>query len=57
MDKKVIMFCAVAGMTVGGFVPMLWGDNNFFGGMSLLLTLVGGIVGIWLGVQLSKRYS
>lgn len=56
MNKRAVTFSAVVGMTVGGFVPMLWGDDNFFGGMSLLLTLVGGIAGIWLAVWLGKRY-
>ncbi|HSX00798.1 MAG TPA: hypothetical protein VLF67_01030 [Candidatus Saccharimonas sp.] len=36
------------GTTVGSFVPYLWGDTNFLSGWSILLSGVGGIVGIWL---------
>lgn len=46
---------ALIGMTVGGCVPMLWGDDSFIGGWSLLLGLVGGILGVWLGAKLSSR--
>lgn len=56
MNKKVIMLFAVVGMTIGGAVPMLWGDTNFFDIPSLLLGMVGGFAGIWLAVWLSKRY-
>ena len=56
MNKKVITIFAVIGMTVGGFIPMLWGDTNFFDIPSLLLSMVGGFAGIWLAVWLSKRY-
>ncbi len=48
---------AVVGMTVGGFVPFLWGDDNFFDLPSLLLTMVGGFFGIWAAYQISKRFD
>lgn len=56
MNKKVIMFFTVVGLTLGGFVPALWGDTNFLDLTSLLFSTIGGIVGIWLGVQVGKRY-
>lgn len=56
MNKKVIMFFTVAGLTIGSFVPMLWGDDNTFGGASILFSTIFGFIGIWLGVQVSKRY-
>ena len=48
---------AMVGMVAGGSVPMLWGDNNMLDGWSLLGGLIGGIVGIWLGVKLARRFS
>lgn len=50
------MVFAMVGATVGGFVPALWGDDDFFGAAGLLLGVVGGLAGVWLGVWLSKRY-
>lgn len=54
MNKKVIYFSAMVGMTLGSLIPGLWG-GSLLGGMSILLGLIGGVVGIWLGVALSKR--
>lgn len=48
---------ATAGGLVGGYVPVLFGDNELLDGWSILGGLVGGFVGIWLGVVLSKRYG
>lgn len=49
------MFGAMAGLTIGSVVPMLWGDYNSFGVTSILLGLVGGLLGIWITVWLSKQ--
>lgn len=54
MNKKtVVSIFAGIGMTVGGSIPMLWGDD-LFSGWSMLLAFVGGMVGIWLGVKLGN---
>lgn len=55
MNKKVILFFATVGGIVGGYVPVLFGDNEFLDGWSILAGTIGGIVGIWLGVVISKR--
>lgn len=52
MHRSVIGLCAGAGMFVGGYVPALWGGSAF-SASSLLLSVVGGIVGIWAGVRVS----
>lgn len=49
------MFFATVGGIAGAYVPVLWGDSDMFGGWSILLSTVGGLVGIWLGVVVSKR--
>lgn len=56
MNKKLISFMAVLGGLVGGYIPVLFGDNDL-DGWSILGGLIGGFVGIWLGVVLSKRYG
>lgn len=48
---------AIIGMTLGAFVPMLWGDTDLFGLASLLLSPLGGFVGIWLAIVVSKRFG
>jgi hypothetical protein len=54
MSKKtIISIMAGVGMTLGSMIPMLW-NGNLLGGMSILLGLVGGIVGIWLGVKIGN---
>lgn len=53
-SKRTVMFGAVGGMTIGGLLPMLWGDYNTFGVASVMLAMVCGLVGIWLAVWLGK---
>jgi hypothetical protein len=54
MSKKTtISIMAGVGMTLGSLVPMLW-NGDLLGGMSILLGLVGGIVGVWLGVKIAN---
>lgn len=57
MYKLLIGTGAVVGGIAGAYVPMLWGDNDLFGGMSILFSTIGGLVGIWLGYLLAKRLS
>lgn len=42
--------------TLGSFVPYLWGDTNFFGGWSILFSVIGGFFGVWVGYKLSKAW-
>jgi len=38
------------------YIPALWGDNNIFSGWSILLGGVGGILGVYVGVVVAKRW-
>lgn len=53
--------CIGLGVTVGGiagaYVPYLWGDTDFLSGWSILCSVIGGFVGIWLGYKLAQRLS
>jgi hypothetical protein len=48
---KLYMLGALVGGTIGGFVPGLWGGSDF-GGWSILLSTVGGLLGIWAAYKL-----
>jgi hypothetical protein len=41
------------GSTVGGFLPLLWGESAF-SLSSVVLSAVGGLVGIWAGVKVGR---
>ena len=41
------------GAAVGGYLPMLWGDD-LFSMSSVLLTALGGFLGIYAGFKLSQ---
>ena len=53
MDKRVIWMCVGAGTILGGLVPEAWGGSAL-GGMSLLLSVLGGVAGLWVGVRLAS---
>ena len=57
MYKLLIGLGAFVGGIAGAYIPALWGDNEIFGIMSILLSTVGAIVGIILGYNLAKRLS
>ncbi len=43
----------IIGSTVGGYIPALWGAG-FFSMSSIVLTAVGGFLGIWFGYKISR---
>ena len=53
-SKKLIMGGMVFGSMIGGYLPFLWGDYSLFSGTSIILTLVGGALGIWLGYKIGQ---
>jgi len=54
-SKKLIWFGLFVGSFVGSILPELWGDN-MFSISSVILTAVGGLLGIWLGYKLSEGF-
>jgi hypothetical protein len=52
MERSAIGLLVFLGMTVGGFVPELWGAG-FFSLSSLLLSALGGVAGVWVGYRLA----
>jgi hypothetical protein len=57
MNKFLIGLGALVGGIAGAYIPVLWGDNDLFSGMSILLSTVGGIIGIIVGFKLAQRFS
>jgi uncharacterized membrane protein YfcA len=57
MSKSFLILMATIGGAVGSYIPVLLGDNDFFDGWSILGGMIGGLVGIWLGVKLYKRFG
>jgi hypothetical protein len=51
MSKKALIWIGLMiGSGVGGYVPVLWG-GDLISFSSVILSAVGGIVGIWLGYR------
>ena len=56
-DMKIVILVSVGIFaTAGAFIPYLWGDKDLFSGWSILFSTIAGIVGIWLGYKIGKRY-
>ncbi|HRF28205.1 MAG TPA: hypothetical protein PL051_01005 [Candidatus Saccharibacteria bacterium] len=55
MNKSVILLLAGVFGTVGAYIPVLFGDNDFLSGWSILGSMLGGFFGIWLAVWIGKR--
>ena len=52
MERSVISLCALAGGTIGSFVPELWGGSAMSLG-SVLFALIGGVAGVYFGARVS----
>lgn len=51
--KKLVWIGMLIGSSIGGFIPTLWGAG-FLSFSSIILTAVGGMIGIWVGYKLSQ---
>jgi uncharacterized membrane protein YfcA len=56
-SKTIISVGSMVGLTVGGLIPMLFGDQSLLDGWTILGGLIGGLVGIWLGIKVARRLS
>ncbi len=54
--KFVIYFCLFVGSTIGGYIPSLW-HLGFFSFWSVILSAVGGIVGLWIGYKINQSIT
>ncbi len=49
--KQFIMLTTIIGTSVGGTIPLLWGDN-FLSISSVIFTAIGGLAGIYIGYKM-----
>ncbi|MCX6755972.1 MAG: hypothetical protein NTX85_01385 [Candidatus Nomurabacteria bacterium] len=54
-SKKIILICTMVGSFLGSIIPELWGDS-MMSMTSILLTAVGGALGIYIGYKISQNY-
>lgn len=52
--KPLVILGMVVGSAVGGFIPSLWGEGSF-SLTSVLMSGVGGMIGIWLGWKIAQQ--
>ena len=55
MQQKFIWGGLFIGSSLGGYIPSLWGAG-IFSVSGVLLSAVGGILGIWLGYRIGKNF-
>jgi hypothetical protein len=53
VNKLLISIGMFLGSTIGSYVPLLWGGSLFLV-TSILFSVIGGLLGIWLGYRTSK---
>ena len=53
MEKLTMYIIIGIAMTIGGYIPVLFGQSAF-GGWSLLGTVIGGIAGIYIYIKMSS---
>ena len=54
--KQWVWLGLFVGSTVGGFVPLIWGESAL-SFASIIASSVGGLLGIWAGYKMSRRFS
>jgi hypothetical protein len=53
MGRSMIGFGAFLGVTVGSFVPELWGSGSL-SLASVAFGLLGGVAGVWAGARFAE---
>jgi hypothetical protein len=52
-NKKIIWLGMFLGSGIGSYIPTLWGDN-VFSFYSIILSAIGGLIGIYLGYKINN---
>jgi hypothetical protein len=54
--KRLCYIGAIVGSGIGGYVPVLWG-GSMLSLSGFLLSMAGGIAGIWAGYRIGQSLS
>lgn len=54
-SKSLIWIGVFVGSTIGSYIPTLWGAG-FLSFSSVILSTIGGLIGIWGGFKLSQLF-
>lgn len=53
--KSLVWIGLFIGSTIGSYLPTLWGQG-YFSLWSIILSAVGGLLGIWAGFKIGNDY-
>lgn len=53
--KAMVRLGIFIGSTVGGYIPVIWGAG-IISVSSLLGSLIGGLLGVWIAYKIDQRY-
>jgi hypothetical protein len=57
MSRKTMVWGGmIIGSSIGGVLPYFWGNYDFFSFQSVILTFLGGVLGIWAAFKLSNLF-
>lgn len=54
--KLVISFSVLVVSTLTGWLGSMLDNGNWLGGWSILFTIIGSFLGIWIGYKIYKNY-
>jgi len=52
-SKKIVWLFVMIGSSLGSYIPLLWG-SSFLSYSSVLLSGVGGLLGVWVGLKIDE---
>lgn len=55
--KKVILVSYLVFSTLGGWLGQIMDHGNWLGGWSILLSTIGGLIGVWVGYKGGKYFG
>lgn len=53
-SKNIVMLGLFIGSTIGGYIPVLFGQS-FISPLAIIGSTIGGIIGIYIAYQIAKE--
>ncbi len=57
MNKGLILISSSLLSIVGSYIPVLFDVGGLLDGWSIISGFIGGLLGVWLGVAVSRRWG